>query len=245
MRKQNYDKDAMLIAVRRSLRGEAGMVAMRIDLDVNIDDIIRKLDSIYGSVDRKEILLTQFYGARQEKDEDISHWSCRLERIIGKCVDGGLVHHSEVDQQLHFMLWNGLKASLKAISGYKYDTIKDFDGLRVALRQIENYVPQESTSTSKPHISKAVTGQSEFDEIKGMIQQLSMIVFLVVSMVVVVVSMIAFLVPSIVAVVVLISMIVVVVLVSMIVVVVLVSMIGVVDVLVCMIVVLVVFPLEL
>jgi hypothetical protein len=36
MRKQNYDKDAMLIAVRRSLRGEAGMVAMRIDLDANI-----------------------------------------------------------------------------------------------------------------------------------------------------------------------------------------------------------------
>jgi hypothetical protein len=48
------------------------------------------------------ILLTQFYGARQEKDEDISHWSCRLERIIGKCVDGGLVHHSEVDQQNPF-----------------------------------------------------------------------------------------------------------------------------------------------
>ena len=114
----------------------------------------------------------QFYGARQEKDEDISHLRCRFERIIGKCVDRGLVHHSEVDQQLHFMLWNGLKASLKAISGYKYDTIKDFDGLRVALRQIENYIPQESTSTSKPHISKADTGQSEFDEIKGMIQQL-------------------------------------------------------------------------
>jgi hypothetical protein len=73
-----------------------------------------------------------------------------VERIIGKCVDGGLVHHSEVDQQLHFMLWNGLKASLKAISGYKYDTIKDFDGLRVALRQIENYVPQESTFRSVP-----------------------------------------------------------------------------------------------
>ena len=28
MRKQNYDKDAMLIAVRSSLRGEAGMVAL-------------------------------------------------------------------------------------------------------------------------------------------------------------------------------------------------------------------------
>ena len=44
--------------------------------------------------------------------------------------------------------------------------------MRVALRQIENYIPQMSTSTSKPHISKAVTGLSDCDEIKGMIQQL-------------------------------------------------------------------------
>ena len=43
------------------------MVAMRPDLDANIDDIIQKLDSIYGSVDKKEILLTQFYGARRGK----------------------------------------------------------------------------------------------------------------------------------------------------------------------------------
>ena len=70
------------------------------------------------------------------------------------------------------MLLNGLKASLKTISGCKYDTIKDVDGLRVALLQTKNYVPQESTSTSKPHISKAATGQSEFDEINGMIKQL-------------------------------------------------------------------------
>ena len=95
-----------------------------------------------------------------------------MERIIGKCVDRGLVHRTEVDQQLHFMLWNVLKASLKAISGNKYDTIDDFDGLRVALRKIENYVPEESTSTSKPHISKTATCHSEFDGLKGMIQLL-------------------------------------------------------------------------
>lgn len=53
MIKQKYDKDAMLNAVLRSLRGQAGMIAMQIDLDANIDHIIRKLDSIYGSVERK------------------------------------------------------------------------------------------------------------------------------------------------------------------------------------------------
>ena len=48
---QNYDRDAILNAVRKSSRGEEGMVSMRLDLDANIDNIIRKLDSIYGSVD--------------------------------------------------------------------------------------------------------------------------------------------------------------------------------------------------
>ena len=38
--KQNYDKDAILNAVRRSLRGEAGHVAMRLDLDATVHDII-------------------------------------------------------------------------------------------------------------------------------------------------------------------------------------------------------------
>ena len=58
MMKQNYDKDAILNAVRITLRGEAEMVAMRLDLDANIDDIVRKPDNIYDCVDKKEILLT-------------------------------------------------------------------------------------------------------------------------------------------------------------------------------------------
>jgi hypothetical protein len=63
---QSYDRDAILNAVRRSSRGEPGMVAMRRDLNANIDDIIRKLNRIYGSVDKKEILLSEFYGSRQK-----------------------------------------------------------------------------------------------------------------------------------------------------------------------------------
>ena len=36
---------------------------------------------------------------------------------------------------------------------FKYDTIKDFDGLRVALRQIENYhIPQDTKPQPLNHI---------------------------------------------------------------------------------------------
>lgn len=84
--------------------------------------------------------MTYFYGSRQQNEQNVSHYSCMFEGIIGKYVVRGIVHRSEA------MLLNGLKTSLKDISGHKYDTIKDFGGLRFALRQIEYYhIPQEST----------------------------------------------------------------------------------------------------
>lgn len=174
--KQNYDEDAVLNAVRRSLRGEAGHVAMRLDLDATVHDIILKLDSIYGSVDKREELLAEFYGSRQKEDESVTSWSCRLEGILGKAVDRGLIQRKDIDGMLHAMLWTGLKPSLKDISGHKYDTIKDFDGLRVSLRQIENDHITRNASVVKPHSAKAVTTQPEdsnLQELKGMIKQIN------------------------------------------------------------------------
>ena len=178
--RQSYDKDAILNAVRRSLRGEAGHVAMRLDLDASVEDILQKLDSIYGSVDKKEELLAEFYGSRQREDETVTTWSCRLESIIGKAVDKGLVQRKEVDGMLHSMLWTGLKTSLKDISGHKYDTIKDFDGLRVALRQIESdHLHMEAAKPAKPNTSKSASGQEtsltnpDVEELKGLIHQLA------------------------------------------------------------------------
>ncbi|VDI59072.1 Hypothetical predicted protein [Mytilus galloprovincialis] len=100
--KQNYEQDAILNAVRRSLRGEAGLVAMRLELNATVKVIIQKLDSIYGSVDKKEELLAEFYGSRQRPTESVTAWSCRLEGIIGKAVDRGLIEsdHSSRSETL-------------------------------------------------------------------------------------------------------------------------------------------------
>ncbi|VDI30104.1 Hypothetical predicted protein [Mytilus galloprovincialis] len=78
---------------------------------------------------------------------------------------------------LRSMLWTGLKTSLKDLSGHKYDTIKTFDALRVAIRHIEgDHLLRESSHSSKPHTSKAATdvkeAPSEIEELKGMIHQL-------------------------------------------------------------------------
>lgn len=175
--KQTYENEAMLNAVRRSLRGEAGYVAMRLDLDAPVEAILHKLDSVYGSTAKKDELMAEFYGARQKEDESVSAWSCRLESVLSKAIERGIVQRSDVDGMLHSMLWTGLRTSLKDISGHKYDLIKDFDSLRVALRQIENdHNQRESTSAkSRPQTSKAATEvnkQTDIEELKGMIHQL-------------------------------------------------------------------------
>jgi hypothetical protein len=56
---------------------------------------------------------------------------------MGRARDMGAIHPSKVKRMLHDILWNGLRKDLKDASGHKYDSIKDFDSLRVAIRQIE------------------------------------------------------------------------------------------------------------
>ena len=111
--------------------------------------------------------------------ETVSAWSYRLESILGKAIDRGLVQRHDVDGMLHSMLWTSLRTSLTDISGHKFDAIKDFDGLRVALRQIENDHIQRRSSTpqSKPQTNKVTAevttpNQTDMDELKGIAKQL-------------------------------------------------------------------------
>ncbi|VDI60380.1 Hypothetical predicted protein [Mytilus galloprovincialis] len=122
---------------------------------------------------KKEELLAEFYSARLETDESVTPWICRLESILGKSKERGLVQTKDIDEMLRSMHWTGLKD----ISGHMYDTIKTFDALRLAIRQTEGYyILRESSISYKTHTSKAATeveeAPSEFEELKRMIHQL-------------------------------------------------------------------------
>lgn len=169
-----YGPDNITYAIRRSLKGEAGRVAMHLGPKATYAEIIQKLNSIYGVVESKEELLAEFYRAKQRDDETVTSWSCRLEDILGKAADKGLVRRQDMDSMLRSMLWTGLKTPLKDISGHKYDAITTFDELRVSLRQLEK---DHAERHRKPNVSKAAIDQperkSDLDEVKGLIQQLS------------------------------------------------------------------------
>jgi hypothetical protein len=142
----SYTKEQKEFAIRRSLTGSAARLVIYQGHDKPIGKILDVLDSVYGTVDNKEQLLAEFYCARQRDDEDVTTWSNRLQDILGKGLEKGLVDYRDMNAMLHAMLWRGLRQELKDISGHKHDMIKDFNQLRVALRQLEkDHQPKKSS----------------------------------------------------------------------------------------------------
>lgn len=77
------------------------------------------------------------------------------------------------------MFWSGLRPSLKDPTGHLFESIKEFDRLRVAIRRVEEDRKSRQPDSGKknPETAKsaiASTGpESEISQLKGMIQQLS------------------------------------------------------------------------
>lgn len=134
---ESYHPEAIHHAIRRSLKGEASHIIMHLGPGASVSTIIKKLDSIYGTVDEKEDILSEFYSARQKEDEGCAHWSCRLEDILSKAVRKGLVPSGQSEDMLRTMFFKGLRPTLKDISGHLKDKMLTFDELRSAVRKVE------------------------------------------------------------------------------------------------------------
>ena len=72
-------KEILLQTIRRFLKGDTGRVVMGLCPRADNEDILHKLISVYRVVDDKETLMSELYGIKQIKDEDVTAWSCRLE----------------------------------------------------------------------------------------------------------------------------------------------------------------------
>ena len=174
-----HKQEVIKQAIRNSLRGEAANLLRRLGYGATIPDILDKFESVYGETDSKEHLLSKFYSSKQEEHETVTKWSCRLEDILATAVERKLVQADQVDEMLRNMFYQGLKPTLKDICAYKFEQIKDFDKLRVAIRKIEqdhlnpealNVHCHSSVDQNKPNKKEE---KSEMKEMKSMIQSLT------------------------------------------------------------------------
>ena len=173
-----YSRETILEAVRRSVKGEAAKILMRLGPRADIQDILHKLDGLYGKVATEGTLLSQFYSAQQKDDEDVTAWSCRLEDTIQVVHDRGLIGKTTMQEMLRSKLWSGLRnEALKNATRYKYDLIKNFDDLVIEIRTVEQELGlssgKKTVKSQSLQSSTDKTDKKEPDLLKSMSERLS------------------------------------------------------------------------
>ena len=74
------------------------------DHNVDIGNILTKLDSIHGDIDKKETILAEFYSAKQKEDKDVSKWACRLNDILSRVIKQHQIHDRDANEMHKNML---------------------------------------------------------------------------------------------------------------------------------------------
>ncbi|PVD22602.1 hypothetical protein C0Q70_18420 [Pomacea canaliculata] len=137
-----YTDAIVLEAVRRSLRGEAARVAMRLGPQATLNELLQIFDSIFGLVVCDQDLLGSFYTARQQAGENVTQWRCRIEDILTQALSARLIERRAYSETLRCRLWGGLRQHLKDRTAYKFEMKTDVDALFRSLRQTEQEADQ-------------------------------------------------------------------------------------------------------
>ena len=187
IKEKTYSVPIISNAARKSLRGEAARIVMRLGDSATLDEIIIKLSAVYGTVKSSECLLADFYSACQKEKESVATWACRLEDLLSDVDSKSKIKTS--DEMLKAKFWSGLLPSLRDASRHKFDTIKEYDNLLIEVRRIESEREKSDstadktgkTSSAKTESSKAQvkmsqstsSEKSELAEIKTMVKSLA------------------------------------------------------------------------
>lgn len=171
-----YPDESILHALRRSVKGEAARVLMNLGPTATIKDVLTKFDSVYGSVHLKQSILSSFYSAKQSQHEDTSTFANRIVDLLNKAVQQGSVNKSSSNEMLCSVFYSGLKQSLRDICAYKFDQIKNFDELLLAVRRIEKEHQGELSSPStviNAQSKMASEPESEIKQLASIVKQLA------------------------------------------------------------------------
>ena len=155
LEEQTHSPENIKQAMRSSLRGSAANTLRRLGTVATTKQILRKLYNVYGAVELKENLMTEFYRACQEPDETVMNWSCRLEDLTLRLQNKNKLPPHTVQEMLRERFWNGLHKPLRDETRYQYETIKDFDDFRREVRSAEHQL-----NLNKPARVKAQQHQS-------------------------------------------------------------------------------------
>ncbi|MCG7879163.1 MAG: hypothetical protein N0C90_22935, partial [Candidatus Thiodiazotropha endolucinida] len=132
-------------AIRNSLRGQARKVVNTMTENVSTEQILEKLESVFGNVASGESIVQEFYNAYQRPTESTTLWGIRLEEIYEKAREKGHVTKEQKENMLRNKFWRGLyRTDLKNATHVYFVSDKiDFETLRKKVKAEEYEMVQE------------------------------------------------------------------------------------------------------
>ena len=160
-------ESVLLQAIRKSLRGTAREILVSIGTTASVDDILNKLDTLFGNECSDEYIMQTFYSTSQKEGESVTAYGCRLENILQMAVQNGHISGNAKDDMLRSKFWTGLRSDkFKNQTRHKYDSIKSYDLLLKEIRAIDLEInPQVDKVKSSKGQQKSIQSDSDRSEI--------------------------------------------------------------------------------
>ena len=141
MQDGSYKESQLGQAIRKSLRSQAKRVVMPLGASASVSEIMKKLESVFGSVATRESIMREFYTATQQQEESVTAWGLRLEEILQRAMEKGHVRAEDRNDLLKDTFWRGLRSEkLKNATRVHFESISNFELLRRAVREEENQI---------------------------------------------------------------------------------------------------------
>ena len=123
--------------------------------------------------------MEEFYMAKQEHNENITQWSCRLRGLASRTCEVGALKAEELQGRLRNKFWSGLhNTEIRNALRHRFDNQESFELLVKAARLVESEQPstkvkkQGHTVHVQQHQQSAVKESVKLDEILEHIKKL-------------------------------------------------------------------------
>lgn len=147
-------------AIRRSLRGTARTMLVSLGEFASCDQILAKLDSLFGDVSTNGMIMQEFFNSNQKSDESVTSFGCRLEGLLQLAIQHGNLPPEDKNDLLRHKFWTSLSSDkLKSQTRHKYDSLTNYDDLLREIRMVEK---EMSVGHSGPQVSKKAVHQPMF-----------------------------------------------------------------------------------
>ena len=168
---KQYAPEQIMLGIRHTTRGTAADIVRRLGTGVTIDDVLKKFNSTFGTIESKRSVLRKIYSCTQGTDS-VKKYASRLEDYFAQGVELGAMRRGD-DDLLKELLYQGLKVDLKLQAQYKYETIRDYDRFKIELRSLEEEMNRPDEVKLKPcHATQKQEDHSEMGQLKDTVKSL-------------------------------------------------------------------------